>query len=96
MSTPRYIQSKWIKTVPESDAGDKVRPGVDGKWVAPANSKPKIIVKLVDSGEPGIPVGKIEVNGNFDKFTVEYKKEARPDAQFEPLTFLNDGEPQVS
>lgn len=96
MSTPRFIPSKWIKIDKDSSVADKLRPNVDGKLVLPKEDKPTITVKLVDSGNDGIPVGKIEVNGNFDKFTVEYKEKAKPNVPFKPLTFLNDDKPQVS
>lgn len=95
MSVPQYIPSKWIRSKPETGSINKIRPNADGGWTASKDDEPVITIKLVDSGEDGIPVGKIELNGNIEKFTVEYKEKATPNDPFRKLTFFGDDESQV-
>ncbi|ELU10543.1 hypothetical protein CAPTEDRAFT_196226, partial [Capitella teleta] len=86
MSTPKYLPSSSITSVPESDTVSLIRPNVDGDYIALVNQKPQIIVKLVDEGDEPIPVGQLVLIGNAPKMTVLYKQKDEPEAPFTPVS----------
>jgi len=94
MRTPRTIPNGWIRAEPKSDTVDSIRPGDNEKWTVPNESKPQIFIQLVADDEEPIPVGKVDINGNVEKFTVYYKAK-NDDEEFMPFTLKKNDEPKV-
>lgn len=96
MSAPVFIPATAIKSKPQSDNVERVRPNVAGKLSLLAKDEPSVIIKLVESGEKGIPVGKVDLNTNVQAFNIYYKSANKKLAPFKPVTFLADESvPQV-
>jgi hypothetical protein len=92
MNTPRTIPSSWISAQPASDDVDAVRPGDNKKWTVPKDSKPELTVQLVPTGDEGVPLGRVQAEGNMAGVIVYVKPSEGED--FKPV-LADNGKPKV-
>ena len=95
MSTPRLVPRDWIRSDPETPTIDVIRPNVVGTWIQPKETEPTITIKLVETGEEPVPVGRIQLISNVPSFEVYYKPSDDVE-EFIPIMDNNDKKPRVN